>query len=71
MMINTIANTATEIGFAKLTVHPAQAILLGGIFVCLLCYNKTGLNVQLLGSLCHLSKVSLLGFSFDPSLVRY
>jgi hypothetical protein len=26
-MINTIANTATEIGFAKLTVHPAQAIL--------------------------------------------
>jgi hypothetical protein len=27
-MINTIANTATEIGFA--TVHPAQAILLGG-----------------------------------------
>jgi hypothetical protein len=42
-MINTIANTATEIGFAKLTVHPAQAILLGGIFVCLLCYNKTGL----------------------------
>jgi hypothetical protein len=29
-MINTIANTATEIGFMKLTVHPAQAILLGG-----------------------------------------
>jgi hypothetical protein len=27
IMINTIANTATEIGFAKLTVHPAQAIL--------------------------------------------
>jgi hypothetical protein len=32
-MINTIANTATEIGFAKLTVHPAQAILFEGIFV--------------------------------------